>query len=214
MAPGFGAVDPFGMPGAALPSAVLGGPEQTDSDGDGLTDRFEALFGTNPNQADSDGDGLGDSAETATYHTDPLRADTDGDGVSDAVEVAAGTDPGRAALPQGAADARFGGMQTLDTDQDGLSDYAERTMGTRADMADSDSDGLTDGVERGLGSDPNNVDSDRDGLTDGFEQQAGTLGPTPEDPTGGLHPSALPFGSGSPAGAGVDDPTFGAPLLH
>jgi hypothetical protein len=214
MAPGFGAVDPFGMPGAALPSAVLGGPEQTDSDGDGLTDRFEALFGTNPNRADSDGDGLGDSAETATYHTDPLRADTDGDGVSDAVEVAAGTDPGRAALPQGAADARFGGMQTLDTDQDGLSDYAERTMGTRADVADSDSDGLTDGVERGLGSDPNNVDSDRDGLTDGFEQQAGTLGPTPEDPTGGLHPSALPFGSGSPAGAGVDDPTFGAPLLH
>ncbi len=191
MAPGFGAVDPFGMPGAALPSAVVGGPGQTDSDGDGLTDRFEGLLGTDPN-----------------------RADTDGDGVADAAEVAAGTDPGRAALPQGAADARFGGMQTLDTDQDGLSDYEERMMGTRADVADSDSDGLTDGVERGLGSDPNNVDTDRDGLTDGFEQQAGTLGPAPEDPAGGLHPSALPFGSGSPAGAGVDDPTFGAPLLH
>ena len=128
--------------------------------------------------------------------------------------MAAGTDPGRAALPQGAADARFGGMQTLDTDQDGLSDYEERRMGTRADVADTDSDGLNDGVERGLGSDPNNVDTDRDGLTDGFEQQAGTLGPAPEDPAGGLHPSALPFGSGSPAGAGVDDPTFGAPLLH
>ena len=159
MAPGFGAVDPFGMPGAALPSAVVGGPGQTDSDGDGLTDQFEGLFGTDPNRADTDGDGLGDSAETATYHTDPLRADTDGDGVSDAAEVAAGTDPGRAALPQGAADARFGGMQTLDTDQDGLSDYEERMMGTRADVADSDSDGLNDGVERGLGSDPNNVDT-------------------------------------------------------
>jgi hypothetical protein len=149
MAPGFGAVDPFGMPGAALPSAVVGGPGQTDSDGDGLTDRFEGLLGTDPNRADTDGDGLGDSAETATYHTDPLRADTDGDGVTDAAEAAAGADPGRAALPQGAADAGFGGMQTLDTDQDGLSDYAERTMGTRADVADSDSDGLTDGVERG-----------------------------------------------------------------
>jgi hypothetical protein len=214
MAPGFGAVDPFGMPGAALPSAVLGGPGQTDSDGDGLTDQFEGLFGTDPNRSDTDGDGLSDVAETATYHTDPLRSDTDGDGVADAAEVAAGTDPGRAALPQGAADARFGGMQTLDTDQDGLSDYEERMMGTRADVADTDADGLSDGVERGLGSDPNNVDTDRDGLTDGFEQQAGTLGPAPEDPAGGLHPSALPFGSGSPAGAGFDDPTFGAPLLH
>ena len=105
-------------------------------------------------------------------------------------------------------------MQTLDTDQDGLSDYEERMMGTRADVADTDGDGLSDGVERGLGSDPNNVDTDRDGLTDGFEQQAGTLGPAPEDPAGGLHPSALPFGSGSPAGTGFDDPTFGAPLLH
>ena len=209
--PGFGAADPFGMPGAALPSAVLGGPGQTDSDGDGLTDQFEGLFGTDPNRSDTDGDGLGDSAETATYHTDPLRADTDGDGVTDAAEVAAGTDPGRAALPQGAADARFGGMQTLDTDQDGLSDYEERMMGTRADMADSDSDGLTDGVERGLGSDPNNVDTDRDGLTDGFEQQAGTLGPAPEDPAGGLHPSALPFGSGSPAGAGRRRPDLRRP---
>ena len=200
MAAGYGAaVDPFGMSAAALPSAVVGGPGQTDSDGDGLTDQFEALFGTDPNRADTDGDGLSDTAETATYHTDPLRADTDGDGIADAAEVAAGTDPGRAALPQGAADARFGGMQTLDTDQDGLSDYEERMMGTRADVADSDGDGLSDGVERGLGSDPNNVDSDRDGLTDGFEQQAGTLGPAPDDPAGGLHPSALPFG---------------APLLH
>lgn len=214
MAPGYGAVDPFGMSAAALPSAVAGGPGQTDSDGDGLTDQFEALFGTDPNRADTDGDGLSDSAETATYHTDPLRADTDADGVTDATEVAAGTDPGRAATPQAAADARFGGTQTLDTDQDGLSDYAERTMGTRPDVADSDGDGLSDGVERGLGSDPNNVDSDRDGLTDGFEQQAGTLGPAPADPAGGLHPSALPFGSGTPAGPGFDDPTFGAPLLH
>ena len=42
VAPGVIGADPFDMPGAALPSAVLGGPGQTDSDGDGLTDRFEA----------------------------------------------------------------------------------------------------------------------------------------------------------------------------
>jgi hypothetical protein len=217
---GFGAAqggfadDPFGMPGAAMPSAVLGGPGQTDSDGDGLTDRFEALLHTDPNKADTDGDGLSDVAESTIYHTDPLLADTDGDGVSDAAEVAAGTDTGRAALSSEAAAAGFGGTQTLDTDQDGLSDYYERTIGTRADLADTDHDGIADGVEQGLGSNPNDLDSDHDGLTDGFEQQAGTLGPAPADPTGGLHQAALPLGSGSGSGAGFDDPTFGVPGLH
>jgi hypothetical protein len=204
VAPSVVGADPFDMPGAALPSAVLGGPGQTDSDGDGLTDRFEALLHTDPNRADSDGDGLSDTAETAAYHTDPLRADTNADGVADPMAVATGGDPGRATLPQEAADARFGGMQTLDTDQDGLSDYYERTIGTRVDVADSDSDGLSDGIEQGLGSNPNSIDTDRDGLTDFFEQQAGTLGAVPEDPAGGLHPAALPF-----TGGGFDDPTFG-----
>jgi thrombospondin type 3 repeat protein/NlpC/P60 family protein len=184
-APGGIGADPFDMPGAALPSAVLGGPGQTDSDGDGLTDRFEALLHTDPNRADSDGDGLSDTAESATYHTDPLRADTNADGVADSMAVAAGGDPGRAPLPQEAADARFGGMQTLDTDQDGLSDYYERMIGTRVDVADSDSDGLSDGVEQGLGSNPNSIDTDRDGLTDYFEQQAGSLGPAALPVTGG-----------------------------
>ena len=216
MASGFGAVDPFGMSGAALPSAVLGGPGQTDSDGDGLTDQFEGLFGTDPNRADTDGDGLGDSAETATYHTDPLRADTDGDGVADAAEVAAGTDPGRAALPQGAADARFGGMQTLDTDQDGLSDYEERTMGTRADVADSDSDGLYRRRRTRAGQRPE-------------QRRQRPRRPHRRLRAAGRHPRPGARGPGrrvapvSPSvrerlarrcGAVFDDPTFGAPLLH
>jgi len=194
VAPGGIGADPFDMPGAAVPSAVLGGPGQTDSDGDGLTDRFEALLHTDPNRADSDGDGLSDTAETATYHTDPLRADTNADGVADSMAVAAGGDPGRAPLPQEAADARFGGMQTLDTDQDGLSDYYERMIGTRVDAADSDSDGLSDGVEQGLGSNPNSIDTDRDGLTDYIEQQAGSLGPAALPVTGG----GIADGFGSP----------------
>jgi hypothetical protein len=204
--------DPFGMSATVLPSAVVGGPGQTDSDGDGLTDRFETLLGTNLNSADTDADGLSDTAESATYHTDALRADTDVDGVTDATEVAAGTGTGRAALPHQAADAGFGGLQTLDTDQDGLSDYLERTIGTRADIADSDSDGLSDGVERSMGSDPLSMDTDRDGLTDGFEQQAGTLGPAP-DPAAALQPGSAPFG-GSMSGTGVDAPSFVAPDLH
>jgi cell wall-associated NlpC family hydrolase len=134
--------DPFGMPGAAMPSAVLGGPGQTDSDGDGLTDRFEALLHTDPNRADTDGDGIGDTAETATYHSDPLRADTDGDGITDAAEIAAGTDPGRAAVPQEAVDAHFGGVQALDTDHDGLTDTFEQQMGTLAPASDDPAGGL------------------------------------------------------------------------
>jgi hypothetical protein len=85
-------------------------------------------------------------------------------------------------------------MQTLDTDQDGLSDYYERMIETRVDAADSDSDGLSDGVEQGLGSNPNSIDTDRDGVIDYIQQQAGSLGP-----------AALPFTSG-----GIAD-GFGSP---
>jgi len=52
-----------------------------------------------------------DTAESATYHTDPLRADTNADGVADSMAVAAGGDPGRAPLPQEAADARSAGCR-------------------------------------------------------------------------------------------------------
>ena len=52
-----------------------------DSDGDGLTDAQESVFGTDANNVDSDGDGLSDSLEVNTYQTNPTKADTDDDGV-------------------------------------------------------------------------------------------------------------------------------------
>lgn len=58
-----------------------------DSDGDGLTDREEAMLGTDPFNPDTDGDGLTDGEEVKIYHTDPLNPDTDGDGLSDGAEV-------------------------------------------------------------------------------------------------------------------------------
>ena len=94
----------------------------TDQDGDGLTDDFEKLFGTDPTKGDTDGDGLTDAYETSVSHTDPLSADTDRDGITDAAEVAAGKDPGRADIPAAARAAGFGGMANIDTDGDGLSD--------------------------------------------------------------------------------------------
>ena len=67
--------------------------QQTDSDGDGISD-IEELFktGTDPNNPDSDGDGISDGLEVQ-YLMNPLDPDMDNDGISDGDEVKAGTDP-------------------------------------------------------------------------------------------------------------------------
>ena len=60
---------------------------QDDSDGDGLSDAYEAwTLGTGPANPDTDGDGLPDGDELA-LGTDPLVADTDGDGLADGTET-------------------------------------------------------------------------------------------------------------------------------
>lgn len=66
--------------------------DNTDTDGDGILDSDEAIYGTDPTNDDSDDDGLTD-AEELDLGTDPTAADTDGDGVSDGDEEAAGLNP-------------------------------------------------------------------------------------------------------------------------
>lgn len=56
-----------------------------------------------------------------------------------------------------------------DDDGDGLSNAAERDLGTDAAVADSDGDGLGDGDEVTAGTDPLTSDSDDDGLSDADE---------------------------------------------
>jgi len=63
-----------------------------DSDGDGLSDWLEFVYGTNPYNSDTDGDGLSDKWEI-DHGLDPLSPDTDGDGLSDGWEVTHGYDP-------------------------------------------------------------------------------------------------------------------------
>jgi hypothetical protein len=82
-----------------------------DSDGDGLSDTDEAIYGTDPFDADTDDDGLFDGTEVdmamGTGCPNPLYADSDGDGLADGVEVSAAyeTDP-----------------CSTDTDEDGIPD--------------------------------------------------------------------------------------------
>lgn len=95
---------------------------QKDTDGDGLPDSVEAIYGTDPNNPDTDGDGFSDGAEVktghdplnpnssakldsdhdglfdneeCTWHTDPFNPDSDGDGFSDGAEVKSGFDPAK-----------------------------------------------------------------------------------------------------------------------
>lgn len=80
-----------------------------DTDGDGLLDSEEHLFGSSYYSADSDNDGLNDFAEF-NAGTSPTSPDTDGDGVSDYDEVLNGqSDP----------------LLAADLDQDGIPDDFE-----------------------------------------------------------------------------------------
>ena len=64
-----------------------------DTDLDGLSDAEEASLGTNPNNSDSDGDGLSDRAEIQVYLSNALVKDTDSDGFEDGFEVSTGFNP-------------------------------------------------------------------------------------------------------------------------
>jgi len=70
----------------------------------------------------------------------------------------------------------FGGQQATpkDTDQDGLTDEEENSLGTNIRLVDSDSDGLSDWEEVSVfGTDPLSQDTDGDGYSDGEEVQNG-----------------------------------------
>ncbi len=131
------------------------------------------------NARDRDGDGIIDGRST-----DPLNPDTDGDGLLDGIEVMGWeilvvnngviktwvtSDPG-----------------LFDTDEDGLSDYAEFSSvcasGSNASNPDTDGDGELDQVEALTGyswegvayfTSPCMFDTDNDGLEDGEEVIAG-----------------------------------------
>ncbi|RYZ02713.1 MAG: hypothetical protein EOO73_30595 [Myxococcales bacterium] len=176
-----------------------------DSDNDGVIDGEEQHPGDDPDadglinalDPDSDNDGLFDGTELGITTPD---ADTDlkaGNFIADA-DPATHTDPEDAdtddgTVPDGAEDSNHDGKVDaeerdprnpaddvtlpLDTDDDGLTDAEEDTLGTDPLDADSDNDGVLDGAEPNPSSDtdgdgfinPLDPDSDNDGLFDGTE---------------------------------------------
>lgn len=144
-----------------------------DRDGDGVPDVLELRAGSDPRLGDTDGDGLTDRFEilVALLAHDPARADTDGDGTSDAAEDLDGDG-------LSAAGEQLAGSNPLepDTDGDDLADGAEvGTHRTSPTKPDTDGDGLDDGAELRAGTDPLDPDSDGDGILDGADTTTQTI---------------------------------------
>jgi len=152
-----------------------------DSDQDGLDDYDEFHnYSTNPNDADSDGDGLSDGEEIYDFGTDPLIADADADGdgwhaFRECDDNNSSRHPAMMELLNGIddnCDDRVDeGFSDVDTDSDGLDDYAEyHNYSTDVASNDSDGDGLNDGQEVLInGTNPLLNDTDLDGISDGDE---------------------------------------------
>ena len=133
-----------------------------DSDGDGLSNKAEAVLGTSATNEDTDGDGIKDS--------DEVDNDSDGDGINDALESILEDSDHDGVVDQLDAD---NSNPTNDSDGDGVSNQHEVLAGTDPldpndtpnVTEDSDHDNLADGI------DPNdsNIDSDDDNITDGAD---------------------------------------------
>ena len=139
--------------GTTAPDTTAG-PNDLDTDGDGLTDDQEVnVTKTDPTNPDTDDDGVKDGQEILDG-TDPNNSDTDYDGLIDGDEKAKGTDP-----------------KKPDTDGDGIKD-GDEVSGNNGNK-DWDSDGELDPTN------PTKRDSDNDGVDDKTEIEKGT---NPNDP--------------------------------
>lgn len=177
-------LDDDGLP-ASIEYMLSCSDTNVDTDGDGLTDRFEAFEGWRVSVI-----GKGDY----TGYSSCSRTDTDLDGLSDAEELTLGTD-----------------AQQRDTDKDGLTDREEVrgfTMRTRGGVLltgvitdplnpDSDGDTLPDGAERALGTNPNVndgdlvFDDDGDTLVNAQEDDGWTVTYYPVSTTPYVQPTAV-----------------------
>jgi Thermolysin metallopeptidase, alpha-helical domain/Bacterial TSP3 repeat len=130
-----------------------------DPDNDNLINLWESVRFTDPNNSDSDGDGLSDGDEVHIHHTEPHLADTDSDDLDDNIELNThGTDPSN---PDTDGDALSDGAEinlyesdplNPDTDGDKMTDGWETQYGLNLTfpydhVGDLDGDGWTNQQE-------------------------------------------------------------------
>jgi hypothetical protein len=149
-------------------------PSLRDADGDGLLAAAHNGLDPNDNAADSDGDGLTDRFElerqAAGVVISPILRDSDGDGLTDPQEIRLGTDPGVADTDN---DGLLDGEEVHHLQYDPDTGAATTTwaggwvvvinattpftvrVSSNPRSADSDNDGLTDQTERQLALDAN-----------------------------------------------------------
>jgi|GEM_PF-1017569 len=168
-----------------------------DLDEDGLTNFEEYENGTDPNNSDTDGDGMADKWEIDNHlnpFEDDAAEDPDEDGVSNLEEFDADSNPYDLVPPDEYPVFASVTYRPKDADKDGLPDVVEEKIGTRRNNADSDGDGMNDTWEvlngldlldprKGLNPlDPSDAseDLDNDGFSNIEEYKAGTY---PDDET-------------------------------
>lgn len=118
-----------------------------DTDGEGLVDGLEEIYGTNKNLVDTDNDKISDYDEII-WGLDPLSTDSDNNGIADGDE---------------------------DLDLDGLTYIEENDLNTDPMVSDTDEDGLLDGDEIEVyKTNPLLYDTDGDAVNDGREVELGT----------------------------------------
>ena len=169
----------------------------SDSDGDGLTDAQELVLKSNAHQIDSDGDGINDNEEIGENIDEPLDTDADGllniidadddnDSLDTNYEIQIGTNPlSKDTDGDGINDAdeltntvndiiqdtdKDGKIDPVDSDDDndGLLTSLELTLGTNPLKTDSDDDNILDRIEIGKDTD-HPLDTDKDGIIDALD---------------------------------------------
>lgn len=162
-------------------------PFDPDTDNDGIPDGVEAGTKTtntvSVNIASSGGSGLEQTYNRTVFNanSNPTRVDSDGDGLPDAGEL----DDYEIRYTDSASDTQSF-EDTIDvqtTPQIELSDVSPflsvRTVSPDPLSADTDNDGLQDGEEISIGTDPTSADTDGDLINDSREH----LNLSSEDPT-------------------------------
>lgn len=148
-----------------------------------MVQSLSAMPGEDHRELDTDGDGLGDEQDNNfKLQTNAYVQDSDGDCLDDGFEARRKDQGFKPANDLDARGCDPDSPLTLDcvcrdTDGDGLSQYAESYLQTRAGLVDSDGDGVPDSLEARYGLDPrapnvSGIDTDGDGIPDDQELRA------------------------------------------